>query len=159
MTRQLPASVTRAIWLLRGVVVWSGLTAVLTYFFRDDLVLTWAQGNEAAREILDQGGLAAVKDSSINIPGFVPLAIVLFVVFASMAGVLVVFFREGYGWARLLISLTVIFVAFSTGAGLGRDLPDLFVGLSAVALGLSAVLFFYLWHRDTTAYIRSMSER
>jgi hypothetical protein len=155
MDRQLPASVVRSIWLLRAAVAWSGLTAVLTYFFRDDLIRTWARGNGAARAILNEGGLDALRESSINIPAFAPLAIVLFVVYAALAGVLVAFFRRGHGWARVAISVTVVFIAFATAVGLGRDLPALFVALSAVALVLYAALLFTLWRKDTTAFLRS----
>jgi hypothetical protein len=155
MERQVPGSVTTSIWLLRAVVAWSGLTAVLTYVFRDDLVLTWAEGNEAAQAVLDEGGLEALKASSINIPGFPQLAIVMFVVFAAMAGVLVVFFRGGHSWARVTITATVVFLAFSTAVTLGRDLPGLFVGLSVVALALIAALLVFLWHKDTSAFLRS----
>lgn len=154
MKGQVPGSVTTAIWLLRAVVAWSGLTALLTYVFRDDLVLAWARGNRAAQAILDEGGLAALRESSINIPNFVPLAIVLFIVFAGLTAVLVVFFRGGHAWARLAITALVVFVAFSTAVGLGRDLPGLFVGLSAVALALNVVLLVFLWHKDTSDYLR-----
>jgi hypothetical protein len=152
---QVPDSVTRAIWALRAVVAWTGLTAVLTFVFRDDIVTTWAEGNPAASKILAEGGLEALRASSINIPGFVPLAIVLFVVFASLALVLVAFFRGGHGWARLALTATVVFAAFSTAVGLGRDLPSVFAAISAVALLLYAALLYYLWHRDTSEYLRS----
>lgn len=152
---EVPASVTRAIWLLRAVVAWAGLTALLTYVFSDQLVRAWAEGNQTARAILRERGLDALKESSINIPRFVPVALVLFVVFAAMAGVLVVFFRAGHGWARMALTLMVVFMVFSTAAGLWRDPPGFFVGLSAVALLLSAGLLFYLWHKDTTTYLKA----
>lgn len=154
MVGQEPASVSRAIWLLRIVVAWSGLTALLTIFFRDALIRSWAEGNPAARVLLDKGGIDAVRHSSIDVPDFVTVAIVLFVVFASLAGVLVVFFRGGHGWARIVITAMVVFMVFSTLASLNRDLPPLFMVLSVVALGLSAVLLVFLWHKDTTAYLR-----
>jgi O-antigen/teichoic acid export membrane protein len=154
MKRQVPRSVTTSIWLLRAVVAWSGLTALLTYVFRDDLVLSWAEGNKAAQTILDEGGMEALQESSINIPAFAPLAIVLFVVFAALAGVLVVFFRGGHAWARTAITAMVLFLAFSTAVGLDRDLPVLFAVLSVVALLLNAALLLFLWHKDTTAYLK-----
>jgi hypothetical protein len=145
MKRQVPRSVTTSIWLLRAVVAWSGLTALLTYVFRDDLVLSWAEGNKAAQAILDEGGMEALQESSINIPAFAPLAIVLFVV---------VFLRGGHSWARTAITAMVLFLAFSTAVGLDRDLPALFAVLSVVALLLNAALLLFLWHKDTTAYLK-----
>lgn len=155
MSSQVPASVNRAIWLLRGMVLWSGLTALLTVVQHDELIRTWAEGNATARAILHERGLEGLKESSINIPGFAQVALVLFVVFAALAGVLVVFFRAGYGWARMAITTTVAFMVLSTVAGLRRDLPPLFVGLSVVALVLAAGLLVSLWQRSTSAYLRS----
>lgn len=153
MVGQAPASMTRAIWLLRIVVAWSGLTALLTVFFRDDLIRSWAEGNSAAKAILDKGGIEAVKESSLNVPDFVTVAIVLFVVFAAMAGVLVAFLRGGHGWARVVLTTMVLFMGFSTIVSLGRDLPALFAASSVVALALSAGLLFFLWHKESTAYL------
>jgi hypothetical protein len=155
MTAQTPPSVRRAIWLLRAVMVWLGLTALFTYLFLDELIETWAEGNETARAILRERGLQALKDSSINIPKFVPVAVVMFVVFAALTGVLVVFLRSGHGWARNAITAMVLFMGFATLAGLDRDLPPLFVGLSVIALVLSLALLVLLWHKDTSAYLRA----
>ena len=155
MEREVPGSLTATVWLVRAVVAWSGLVALLTYVFRDDLVLTWAEGNKAAQAILDEGGLDALRESSINIPNFVPLALVLFVVYAGLIGVLVVFVRAGHGWARVALTATVLFVVFATGVGMARAIPPLFVGLSVVALGLNAAILVCLWHRDTSAYLRA----
>ncbi|MFN8194977.1 MAG: hypothetical protein U0R80_11920 [Nocardioidaceae bacterium] len=152
---EMPASVTRAIWLLRVVVVWAGLTALLTWVFSDQLIRAWAAGNETARVILDERGLEGLKESSINIPAFAPVAIVLFVVFAAMAGVLVVFFRAGHGWARMAMTLMVVFMGFSTVAGLRRDPPGFFIALSVIGLLLSLSLLVLLWHRDTSRYLKA----
>lgn len=155
MTAQLPTSVVRSIWLLRAVVGWLGLTALFTYLFLDDLIETWAEGNETARTILRERGLEGLKESSINIPKFVPVAVVMFIVFAALAGVLVVFFRAGYGWARVAMTVMVLSLGFATLAGMNRDLPILFVGVSVVALLLSVALLVLLWHKDTSRYLRA----
>ena len=100
-------------------------------------------------------GLEGLKESSINIPAFAPVAIVLFVVFAAMAGVLVVFFRAGHGWARMAMTLMVVFMGFSTVAGLRRDPPGFFIALSVIGLLLSLSLLVLLWHRDTSRYLKA----
>lgn len=155
MEREVPGSVTRSIWLLWAVVAWSGLTALLTFIFGDDLILTWAEGNQAAQAVLDEGGLEALKASSINIPGFTQLAVVLFVVFAAMAVVLVAFLRGGHSWARWAITASVVFVVFATAVAVSREVPGLFVALSVGAFVLSVALLVFLWHKDTTAYLKS----
>lgn len=154
MDRQQPRSVTNAVRVLGGLVALSGLTAVLTVVFRDQLVRSWAEGNVAAREMLEQGGMTALRQSSITPPAFVPVAIVLFVVFAALAGVLVAFFRGGHHWARVALSALAIFMAVATLAGLRTSPPPFFWVLSVVSVALDAALLVFMWHRDTNAYFR-----
>lgn len=151
--RQLPGSLRMTLWLLTGVVVVSGLTTVLTWVLEEDLVRSWAERNETAREILLEGGYDSLRDNPI-VPAFVPLAIVSFIVFVLFAVVLAAFLVDGHGWARPVLSLTVLFVALVAVLSLGRHLPVLFVVLSWLSLALQAALLVCLWHKDTTAYLR-----
>ncbi len=138
--RQEPASLTRAVRLLLALVGVSGLTALLTVVFHEELVRVWGVGHA------DTG--------SVRPPAFVPVAIVLFCVFAALTGVLTVFIRAGHNWARLSLSALLVFMVLGTLAGLRIDPPVLFVVLSALSIVLELVLLFFLWHRDTGAYIR-----
>ncbi|MFC4786654.1 hypothetical protein ACT8ZV_19420 [Nocardioides sp. MAHUQ-72] len=143
MSRQQPRSVSGATWVLLGLVLLSGFTALLTVILRDDLVSSWAAGHP------DSTG-------DLKPPAFVPVAIVLFVVFALLAGVLAVFLRSGHSWARLSLTALVGFMAVATLAGLRSDPPPLFIVLTVVSVVLDAALLFFLWHRDTSAYIRGV---
>jgi hypothetical protein len=154
MSRQQPGSVTNATRALVGLVALSGVTALLTIVFRDDLVRSWADGNDAAREILEQGGLDALDESSLHVPAFVPVAIVLFIVFAGLVGVLLMFFRDGHEWARLSLSVLVLFTALASLSSLRTDPPTVFLVVSAVSIALDLALLVLLWHRDTSAYLR-----
>jgi hypothetical protein len=149
-----PESVTRATQALTALVTLSGVTALLTAFLRDDLVLSWAEGHRTARAIVRDGGLDALEQSSITPPAFVPVAIVLFVVFAALAWVLVVFIRAGHEWARLTLAGCVVLMAIATGGGMRTSPPTVFLVLSWMSIVLEAVLLYFLAHRDTTAYIR-----
>ena len=140
MSRRQPRSLTNAIRAVWGLVALSGLTALLTVVFRDELVSRWEAGRP------DIG--------TVQPPEFVPVAIVLFIVFAALAGVLVMFVRDGHSWARVSLSALVVFMAVATLSGLRTDPPVLFLLLALVAVVLDAVLLFFLWHRDTTTYIR-----
>ena len=142
MGRQQPGSVTRATWVLLGLVALSALTAVLTVVMRDDLVRSWAEGR--------------VDTGTVRPPEFVPVAIVLFFVFAALAGVLIAFLRGGHNWARLSLTGLVAFMGLATLAGLRTNPPVLFLGLSIVSVALDLALLFFLWHRDTNAYIRGV---
>lgn len=154
MSRLLPRSMVRAIWVMRALVGVTGLTAIVTWYSEDELVTTWAEGNSAAQEVLQQGGLDALRESSINIPAFVPVALVLFVVWAALAGVLVVFFRGGHPWARLALTALALFGLFSSGVSLARHLPALFSALAIVSGLLYVALVAFLWHPDTSSYLR-----
>jgi len=140
MSRHQPRSLTTAIRVVWGLVALSGLTALLTVVRREELVRRWEAGRQ------DIG--------SVQPPEFVPVAIVLFIVFAALAAVLVMFVRDGHSWARLSLTVLVVFMAVSTLAGLRTEPPVLFLVLSLLALVLDAVLLVFLWHRDTSTYIR-----
>jgi hypothetical protein len=143
MSRQQPGSVTNAIRVLVALVALSGLTALLTVVFRDELVRSWAEGNETE-----------LATSSLSPPAFVPVAIVLFVVFACLAGVLIMFFRDGHNWARISLSGLVAFTALASMASLRTGPPPLFLVLSLLTILLDLLLLVFLWHRDSSAYLR-----
>lgn len=150
-----PASVIRATWTLVAIVAMSGVTTLLTVLFRDDLIRSWAQRNDNASQILAEEGLEALKESPL-LPSFVPVAIVSFITYAALAYVLGMLVRGGHGWARLALSATILFAVFLAVLGLGRDLPAIFVVVSVLSLILYGVLAFFLWHKDTTAYLRAV---
>ena len=133
-----PRSVRIATWLLWGVVALSGLTALLTVVLEDQLVRSWAEGQPA----------------DLAEPAFVPVALTMFVVLAALGWVLLVFFRNGYGWARWAIVALVVFAGFSSAIGLTRDLPPTFLALTAVTLVVNLALLGVLFHKDTTAFLR-----
>ena len=148
-----PASVTLAVRVLMALVVVTGLAAVLVRLRQDEVLRTWAEGNAAARKLLAEGGLEAVKQSPIA-PSFVPLAIVFFIVFLLLAAVLVAFFVEGHEWARLSLAATAVFGVLAASVVLRLGLPVLFAVLAVVAIVLCLVLLALLWHKDTNRYFR-----
>ncbi len=154
---QLPTSVRRSIWTVWALVLWGVVATVLTVLLRDDLVLAWAKGNQAAQEILDAGGLDALKESSIRIPGFAAVAVTLLIVYVALALVLVAFLRGGHAWARIVLTVTAVFTSFSIVVGLERVLPWLFAGLAVVALVLNVALVWFLWRGDTSRFLRAAS--
>lgn len=132
----MPPATVMAIRLLRAMVVFTGVSALLIVAFRGALVRAWEVRN------------------GTEMPSFVPVAVVLFIVFAALIEVLLVFLREGHGWSRLALTVLVAFAAYVAVIGLVRSLPTLFVALSALALVLCAALLYYLWHSDTSDYLR-----
>ena len=153
MRRQVPASVAHALRVLVAIVLLSAATALLTWVQRDEVILSWAKGNPSAQEILASGGIEALRDSAI-VPKFVPLAVVSFVVFLLLAVVLAAFLVDGHGWSRLVLTLMAVFGVLVAALGLLNHLPVLLEVLSAVSMVLYAALVFFLWRKDTSAYLR-----
>jgi hypothetical protein len=138
MSRQRPGSVIGAIWLLIGVVVLSGVTALLTLVLKDELVDAWAS---------DRTDLGSVEP-----PAFVPVALTMFVVVALLAVVLIVFFGQGHNWARVLLTGLVVLMGVATLASLRTSPPAMFVVLSLLSLVVDVAAVACLWHKDTRAY-------
>ena len=153
-----PASVTWAIRLNWALVLLGTVTTTLTVILRDELIRAWAEGRPRdVGRVLETEGLQAVKDGTIRPPAFVPVAVVLFVVVALLIWVLLVFFRNGYSWARVSLTALLFFTAVSTLGGVRTDPPTVFVVLSFVSFALEVGAVFFLWHKDTSAYLRGES--
>ena len=82
----------------------------------------------------------------------------MFVVMALLIWVLVMFVRSGYGWARMSLTLTLVFLAIGTIGALRTGTPAVFMVLSVVSFPLEALAIYFLWHKDTSAYLRGTWE-
>ena len=154
MRRQVPASVANALRVLIAIVLVSAVTALLTWVQRDEVILSWAKGNPTAQELLASGGIELLREDAI-VPKFVPLAVVSFVVFLLLAVVLAAFLVDGHGWSRLMLTLLAFFGVLVSALGLLNHLPTLFVALAVLSMVLNVALVFFLWRRDTSAYLRA----
>lgn len=141
-----PTAVTRILWTHLGLALLGLVTTGLVVVLRQDLVVTWAQGT--------RGRLAAVEAGDVDAPAFVPVALVLFVVMVSLVWVLCAFVRLGYGWSRLVLTGALVFLAIATIGAIRTAPPTTFVVLGLVSFVVEAVALGYLWHRDTTAWLR-----
>ncbi|MGY2704025.1 hypothetical protein [Nocardioides sp. HB32] len=138
MTPQRPAVVTGATWLAAAAVAMTGLTALMTVVFKDELVRAWAA---------DRSDAGAVEP-----PAFVPVAITMFVVVALLAMVLISFFRGGHNWARILLSALVVMIGIATFAILRTNPPALFLVVAIVSLLVDVAAVVGLWHKDTRVF-------
>lgn len=142
---QHPTSVTRASQLLLVLVVAGLVVSVLVVVFRGALDDAWSAGHPV--------------DSAIKPLSFVPVVVVLYVVFAGLTLSLLPFLRSAHNWARHTLASVVLFIAVSTLAGVRTGPPTLFLVLSVAAFALYALILFYLWHRDTTRFVRGSATR
>lgn len=148
-----PSTVDNALRVVVALSVLSGLITLLAWVFRTDLVLAWAEGNAGARQLLREGGIEAVEES-LTVPGFVPVIVTSFVVLLMLLGVLGVFFREGFTWARICLATIALFGAFLAVLSIASGIPTLFEVLSGVAVVLCLVLLGLLLHPHTGRYCR-----
>jgi len=155
MGRQWPSSVVNAQRALGALVALMGLGTVLTVLLEDDLIRAWAEHNAGAREILNDGGMGALKASSISLPAFVPVVVVMFIVLLGLLAVLRVFLREGYEWARLSLAAVALLIGLAAGLIAFRESPPLvFVVICVAALVVDLAFLVFLAHPDTTEFIR-----
>ena len=89
-------------------------------------------------------------------PGFVALSIVAFVGFTALAVVLGSFFLGGHGWTRPVLTATAAVGVLVGAVCLDNHLPVIFTVLSALVIVEGLVLSFFLWQRETTAYLRDV---
>jgi hypothetical protein len=155
MGRQWPGSVVNAMHCLTALAVLMGVGTVLTIVLQDDLIEAWAEGNPGAREILREGGVEALKSSSISLPAFVPVVVVMFIVLLGLLAVLRVFLREGYEWARISLASVALLIGLAAGLIAFRESPPaVFVVLCVVSLAVDLAFLGLLAHPDTTEFIR-----
>ena len=153
MARDLPGSVVNSMRVLGLIVATSGVITLLIWLMRDEVILGWAEGNPSAQELLSQGGIELLRESPI-VPGFVALSIVAFVGFALLVLVLGSFFVGGHGWTRPVLTATAGVGVLVGVVCLDSHLPAIFVVLSALVIIEGLVFVFFLWQRETTAFLR-----
>lgn len=157
MGRQRPRSVTEAVRVQWALVAVSGVSTLLTVVMRDDLLLAWARSDPDARAIVAEGGLAALQQSPLTVPAFVPVAVVSFIVYAALAWVLGVLFREGHRWARYGLLTLAAGYLFAMVVIVRADPPAPFWVLGVVAAILDLVLVWFVAQRDTGEWTRGVA--
>ena len=145
MGRQRPGSVTNAIRVQAALVVVSALGTAMVVVLREDLVRQWARS---------QGGLDAVRQSQLDAPAFVPVAVVSFIVHALLVWVIGSLFGKGHGWARYALGATAVSFVFTMLVIYRADPPVPLLALGAVGVVLNGVLLWLLASRDTAEFIR-----
>jgi hypothetical protein len=141
----------RGAWTLVGLL---GLTVVLMAVFRDDVVGSWADRHEGAREAFAQGGREGLTRAGFVVPSFLPVAATMFVVAAMLVWVLSAFFRAGYRWGQLgLFALVLVAGYASIALGFVLGPPPVFVLVASVSLLVEGVTAVCLWHPDSLAHV------
>ncbi|MGH3350957.1 MAG: hypothetical protein ACRDPS_09855 [Nocardioides sp.] len=152
-----PREMTWAVRLVIGLIAFSAVVVVVMVLRSDDLVRAWAEGNPSAKRILETEGLDALinppTDNRVSAPAFIAPAITLFGVMAVMMGVLTVFLRNGFEWARIVISFLVFISAVASVGGILTGPPVIISVLTWIAIVLAAALLVVMWLPANTRYI------
>lgn len=141
MSQQRPTSVTVSMWLIVGVMALCGVSALLTVPFQDELLAAWRAGRP--------------ETSAVEEPAFVPVALVMFVVVAMLTAVLLMFFREGHNWSRLILIALMLILVAGMLAVLRTGPPAFFVVLCSLGIVGELVSVGFLVHKDTRAWFAS----
>ena len=85
-----------------------------------------------------------------------PVVVVMFVVLLGLLGVLRVFFREGYEWARVSLAAVGLLIGLAAGLIAFRESPPLVfvVAVRRHASWSTSRFLALLAHPDTTEFVR-----
>lgn len=145
MGRQRPTVVAYALRVQWALVAVTAIAVVATVLLRDTLLESWA---------LSRGGLDAVEQSGIATPAFVPVTLVSFIVYASLAWVIAVLFREGHRWARWSLFLLAAGFLFVVYVIYRTDPPAALLVVGAIAAALDVALIWFLLQRESGEWVR-----
>lgn len=155
MDQQLPRTITLSVRTVIAVALAATVITVLTFVQSDAVLIAWAQGNVSATDALARGGVDALRESSLYLPKFGQLAVVSLIWFVMLVWVLCHCLVGGHAWARIVLTATGLVGVLVAAVSLANHLPTSFAVASGAMLLLDAVLIALLWHKDTTAYLRS----
>lgn len=137
-----PSSIRTSVNLVWAVVAMSVLNALLTFVFIDDFVATAMESQaagvteEAVRMSVIGGGVVAI-------------------IFAGLWVVLAIALRKGAGWARIVLTvLAGIGVVFGIFGLATAAQSAVFMVVGLVTLVLEVALLYFLWQKDSSAYLK-----
>ena len=148
-----PVELTYALRALLALVAVGGITVLFVVLFRDSLVEEWARGNPATKDLLETGGLDAVRAGTVKPPHFIAPALTLYVVMLGLLWVLANFLRNGFEWGRLGITVLLLGSAIASIGAILTAPPMLFVICTAVAIVVGVSALTLMWLPPVTQYI------
>jgi uncharacterized membrane protein len=136
-----PQEIKTAVNIVWAIVAVSVLATILTFLYLDDFV-------EAAGADLT----SAEQDAARS--GAIVGAIIGFLVFGALWVVLGIFLRKGANWARIVLTvLAGLGILFGIIPLLAGNQPAVLMIVSIVQLVLLVALLYFMWRKESTAYI------
>ena len=149
-----PSSVSFAIRMHVLLIAIGAVASLLTVVMNDALIRSWAMGRDDMRRVLETQGLDAIKEGPVRPPAFVAPSLTLWVVIALLIWMLLLFFANANGWARLTLTALLFFAAVATIAGIRTEPPAVFVVIMIGSMVIEVVAVAFLWHPDTNRFLR-----
>lgn len=138
-----PQAIRTALTIVSALIALSVFSTILVYLYLDELVAA-AAGPELPSAQQD------IVRTFVIVGG-----VIGFLVFGALWVALAIYLRKGANWARIVLTVLAALGILSGVFGLATrgQQPAIFVVLTVVQLGLYAALLFFLWRRESTAYL------
>lgn len=137
-----PRSVAMAINLIWVAVALTVVSTVLSFVYLDDAVDTALEGDAAG----------TLSESSAR-AGIIVASLVILVIGVGIYALLAVFLGKGKNWARIVYTVLAAIFGLLGVLGLGGDQPALTMLLGVAQLALIAATLYFLWQRESTAWL------
>jgi hypothetical protein len=137
-----PSAVTTSVNIVWALVALAVVSTILSFVYLDELVETGAGT-----------GLSDAQQDAARAGGIIG-AVIGFLIFGALWVALGIFLRKGANWARIVLTvLTVIGLVVGVFGLLAQDQPVLLLIVNLVTLALYGALLYFLWQKESTAYL------
>jgi hypothetical protein len=137
-----PRSIAMAINLIWAAVVVTVITTVLSFVNLD----------EAVETALASDTSGTLTESSAR-TGVIVVSLVILVIGVVIYALLAVYLGRGKNWARLVYTVLAAIFGLLGALGLAGDQPALSMLLGVVQLALIAATLYFLWQRESSAWL------
>lgn len=138
-----PQAIKTAVTIVWAVLALALLSTILTFVYLDELVSA-AAGPD----------LTSAQESAAR-TGAIVGSIVGFLLFGALWAILAIFLRKGANWARIVLTILAVLGLVFGAFGLLAGQPATLLVLGVVQLALYAALVYFMWRRESTAYINA----
>lgn len=130
-------SIRRTVLIIGALIVLALLNLVLTLAMKDALLDNW----------VDSGRQAA------GAPAYVGTAVLSFIISGLLYGALAYFLLQGKSWARIVLTVLGALGLLGVLSTFAATRPALFFVIAVIQAILMAAMLFFLWQKDSTAYL------
>ncbi len=140
-TTEPPPAIKTSVTIIWAVVALSVVSTILTFLYLDDFVE--AAGTDLTGTEQDAARTGAIIGAVIGL-----------LIFGVLWVVLAIFLRKGANWARIVLTvLAVLGLALGVFGLVSGGQPVIFLILGLITMALYVALLYFLWQKESTAYL------